>query len=324
MSKRKKLIPILSLSALLVTSALSMSTRHYYNGLLPKEYFTSDAIFTDEETSNSYESSLNSTLINSLFVPQGLTFNEDFSFISFYDYSSINKSIIKVFTHDGRLVNTFTLPNRGHVGGISYDYNNNLLWVASTYGTVDAYRVNDVICNDKFIPYYSKLDLGKGLPSYANPLNNSISYMTIYKDQLFVGNFQLFQKCTVKRYKISIDSQQNVNLEFLGSFLVPDRVQGLTIYEKDADAYLLLSRSFGNGESSSLQIYKYFDYVKDYTNPLLVSKCFKFPAMMEQVETFDDKLYSLYEYESKIYGGSKEDEYVLRVSKIDEIIRHFS
>ena len=321
MKDKQKIFPILSLTALLAVSSISGYHFSFNNKYNVNNTYKSDDIFTEDGISQNYEANMEDLVDCSYFVPQGLTFSDSYSFISFYDYSKHNKSIIRCFLQDGTLVNTFSLANDSHVGGISFDEVHDLLWVCSTNGEVDAYRLDDVISKDSSLPCYSGLKVGSGLPNYTNPFVNSVSYLTVFNGDLYVGNFSIYDKGNVKKYSIIVDDDRRVILKLLDSFKVPSMVQGLAFYEHDENTYLILSRSFGCGKASALQIFKYKENVKDYTKPIVHSKTFEFPSMMEQIEVFDNYLYSLYEYESKIYGGKSDNEYILRISNMDEVIK---
>jgi len=324
MSDYKRLIPIISLTAILLTTSVAKESHSFVNRYNVESFDTSTDLFTDCHVSDEYESNIGAFLKNSYFVPQGLALDKDHTFISFYDYFSDDKSIIKVFSNEGRLINTFSLPNTAHVGGISLDKDNNLLWVCSTFGHVDAYRLDDVIYRNNANPCYQNMNVGKNLPNYSNPFVNVASYMTVYDNNLYVGCFTINNPGKIKKYSISFDDDNAVHLNLADTIVVPSKIQGLTFYEKNGNTYLLLSRSFGCGRSSALQIFKYQDDIKDYNDPELKSVTYEFPAMMEQISTLNDKLFSLYEYEAKVYGGENENELVLRITDMDQLFKRSS
>ena len=321
MKNCKKVIPIISLTALLALASASSEYFVFRNRFSVKDILSSDGIFLEDTISDNYENSNFDLFSDSFFVPQGLTFSNNYTFISYYDYTGINKSMIRVFSHDGHVVNTFSLVNCSHVGGIAFDFKNNLLWVASSFGTIDAYRLFDIINKENCEPYYSKLNVGSGLPNYMNPFVNSISFMTIYNDDLYVGSFSMGNKGNVKKYSITIDEDKRVILNYINSFKIPTMVQGLAFYERNGETYMLLSRSFGRGRSSALQIFKYDENTDDYTYSDINSITYEFPAMMEQIDICKDQLFALFESESKPYGGFKDDEYTLRIAKMDELLK---
>ncbi len=274
MKNKQKILPILSLTAILALSSVGSNHLVFNNRFNVNQSYKSDDLFTENNISNNYETNMEDLVDYSYFVPQGLTFSDTYTFISFYDYSGLDKSIIKCFSHDGALVNTCSLVNNSHVGGISFDEAHNLLWVCSTNGEVDAYRLNDVINKDSVNPCYSGLDVGAGLPNYINPFINSVSYLTVYNGDLYVGSFSFYGKGNVKKYSITVDEDRRVILKLIDSFNVPHMVQGLAFYEKDKKTYLILSRSYGRGRSSALQIFSYDEEIKDYTRAGIPSTTF--------------------------------------------------
>ena len=70
-----------------------------------------------------------------------------------------------------------------------------------------------------------------------------------------------------------------------------------------------MSRSYGQNIPSLLQIFKYSDEIKDYTNDDVVSDIVRFSPMLEQIVCNNDKLYMLYESNSNIYNCKQKDDF---------------
>lgn len=320
MNKKKLIIPALSLSAIIVATKLTgdFNSINIYSTDLSKENVS---FYTDETIPKRIEANLRYTFNHTNMVPQGLTISDDYFFISMYDYYHLSNSMINVYDKDGNFVNSCELDNKAHVGGISYDNTNELIWVSSTYGNVDVYRSIDIVNRESAKPTYRDLYLGSNLRSYNKLFKTAISYLTFYNNTLFVGNFTLSEKGIVKQFDISFDKNRTVHLTEINRFKVPSLVQGISFYEKDDKTYMILSRSCGPKIPSALQIYKYNEEINDYTSPVINTKAFRFPPMIEQITSTGDSLYSLYESQAKPYSNKVDsNEKSIKKSNLPKIL----
>ena len=321
MNKKKLIIPALSLSAILAATKFSsdFNSLNIYSTELSKENVS---FYTDETIPERIETNLRYTFNHTNMVPQGLTISDDYFFISMYDYYHLSNSMINVYDKDGNFINSCELYNKAHVGGISFDNKNNLIWVSSNFGNVDAYRSFDIINKENASPLYKDLYLGSNLRSYNRLFKTSISYLAFYNDSLFVGNFTLSEKGTIKQYEINFDKDRTVHLTETNRFKVPNLVQGISFYENNDDTYMILSRSYGPKIPSVLQIYKYDENIKDYTSPLINTKAFRYPPMIEQISSNEDSLYSLYESQAKPYNKEENNEKSIKKSNLPKILTY--
>lgn len=247
-------------------------------------------------------------------VPQGLTKVLDYYLISAYDFARIDNSCIYVLDSESNIVNVCNIGNKAHVGGIAYDSANSLLWVTGEHGDINAYDINDILEKDKAIPIYKDVDVGHGLTNYQNPFLNSVSYMTIFEDKLFVGNFSLNGTGKVKEYSFNLDNEK-APLLLERSFLVPDKVQGISFYVYNDERYIIFSQSYGNNIPSLLQIFKYDGEITNYRDESLLSVVVKIPSMVEQICTEEGLLYAVYESAARPYYGHN----VEKKETIDEV-----
>lgn len=237
-------------------------------------------------------------------VPQGITLLDDYILTTSYDYSNKDNSAVYVLNSQGDLLHTCSLYNHAHVGGIAYDKEHDLVWICGTDGCIDAYQTSSILNKKTATPIYANLNVGNGLPNYKNPLANSVSYLSIYQNELYVGSFSLTCPGNVKRYGISVDEEtKTLTLSFNGSFSVPTKVQGLTFYEKGEDTYIMLSRSYGKYFPSILQIFSYDRDISSYDENL-PSISYELPSMLEQVTVDDQQLYTIFESGAKPYENS--------------------
>lgn len=238
-------------------------------------------------------------------VPQGITIMNDYILISSYDYSKLDNSVVFVLDKNGALVNKVTLDIKSHVGGIAFDRINDLVWIPSNNGKINAYLARDFLDKTSLSSYYRDLDVGNGLLNYKAPWKNSIAFLAIKDNDLFVGSFSLFSSGLVKRYSININETDEVQLDLKNEFKVPTRVQGISFYNKDEKEYVLFSRSFGKSNPSLLQIFSYDENIIDYNYETSVS--YEAPSMMEQISTEDNKLYVSFESAANPYKGCSDE-----------------
>ena len=234
------------------------------------------------------------------YVPQGLCFVEDYVLVSSYEYNACDDSIITILDKNGNLYNRCSLNNDAHVGGLCYDSLHDLIWVSSINGTISAYNRNDIFSKDKCEPVYEDIDVGKGLTNYRVPFINTVSYITVDDNALYVGNFTINNDGKVKKYTIEEFSSGKIYLKLDSSFKVPDKVQGIAFYSKDDKKYMIISRSFGTKMPSVIQLYPYSENSLDYSESDLYS-VIQCPVMIEQITIKDNILYAVYEANAKPY-----------------------
>lgn len=260
----------------------------FNNSLLYKEEYSS---FATALIDDSIPLSFNSGM-----VPQGITIMDDYILTSSYDYFGDNNSEINVLDKNGKIINTCLIDCDAHVGGISYDVSNKLVWITGKSGEVNAYSSDDFLVKKELSPRYKSINVGKSLANYKCPWKNSVSYLTVYDNCLYVGSFSLNNFGIVKKYSINISPyDKKLTLSLEKQFKVPTRVQGISFYTKDNENYILLSRSYGRNIPSLLQIFKYSDDIEDYNNPDLRSVSFMAPEMMEQITICDEEAYTIFE-----------------------------
>lgn len=241
-------------------------------------------------------------------IPQGLVIVDDYIFISVYDNFGLINSKVYVIDHDGNIINVITLDTNSHVGGLAYDKRNKLLWIPDNDGALNAYNIKDFYKKSHTYYRYHFTNLSNDLIDFRDEDNRSIDYITIVDDNLFIGNFSLDNKGIVKRYKIK--SSNKVELEFIESTEVLDKVQGITFYNN----YLLLSTSYGRKKPSYLYIY-------DYNKDMEMINTIKLPSMMEQIYVYEDKAYLIFENTAKKYHDSIDKIGFIGVIDIKDLIK---
>ena len=99
------------------------------------------------------------------------------------------------------------------------------------------------------------------------------------------------------------------------SFLVPDKVQGISFYVYNDERYIIFSQSYGNNIPSLLQIFKYDGEITNYRDESLLSVVVKISSMVEQIYTEEGLLYAVYESAARPYYGHN----VEKKETIDEV-----
>ena len=301
-----------------------------FNKLTILSILTSTVIMTSsvpvDKTTNSYISSYYDVLLDDItseyvlvdervnyvpqnnYVPQGIALVGDYVLTSNFDYYKDKNSMICVIDKDGKLVHKCMLDHDAHVGGIAYDEVNGLLFVTGYSGYILAYDIEDILHKDKVTAKYSNINVGDGLSNYVYPWVNSSSFISIHNNELLVGNFSLRNTCKVKRYKYSI-VEDEIKLEYVSSFKIPDMVQGITFYKKDDKEYIIFSRSYGRDCPSVMQIFRYSEDIKNYRDEKLVSSSLRLEPMLEQITSRDNNIYALYESNARPYTVNQDTEF---------------
>lgn len=301
-----------------------------FNKLTILSILTSTVIMTSsvpvDKTTNSYISSYYDVLLDDItseyvlvdervnyvpqnnYVPQGIALVGDYVLTSNFDYYKDKNSMICVIDKDGKLVHKCMLDHDAHVGGIAYDEVNGLLFVTGYGGYILAYDIEDILHKDKVTAKYSNINVGDGLSNYVYPWVNSASFISIHDNELLVGNFSLRNTGKVKRYKYSI-VEDEIKLEYVSSFKIPDMVQGITFYKKDDKEYIIFSRSYGRDCPSVMQIFRYSEDIKNYRDEKLVSSSLRLEPMLEQITSRDNNIYALYESNARPYTVNQDTKF---------------
>ena len=269
----------------------------YYDVLL--DDITSDYVLVDERVNYVPQNN---------YVPQGIALVGDYVLTSNFDYYKDKNSMICVIDKDGKLVHKCMLDHDAHVGGITYDEVNGLLFVTGYSGYILAYDIEDILHKDKVTAKYSNINVGDGLSNYVYPWVNSASFISIHDNELLVGNFSLRNTGKVKRYKYNIVDDE-IQLEYVSSFKIPDMVQGITFYKKDDKEYIIFSRSYGRDCPSVIQIFRYSEDIKNYGDEKLVSSSLRLEPMLEQITSRDNNIYALYESNARPYTVNQDTEF---------------
>lgn len=236
-----------------------------YNSLLKEKLFSYD--FLDNE------------------VPQGLCVIRDKIYITCYKTDNTNSCVIE-YDKSGKELRRIDLQSKAHVGGIGYDKENKIIYICDINGTISSYSYPTF---KKITNYEISNDEGSKLIENERPI---CSYLTYHNNTLYVGSFNLGKNGIVKKYNLNKN-----RLNYIGEFIVPNKVQGLTFY-KDK---MIISSSYGRRKNSYLLVFNYDENKKEYLKP---NKKYKFPPMLEQIMEINNDLYLLFESSSNKYKST--------------------
>ena len=244
-------------------------------------------------------------------IPQGITFINNHFLITAYDSQNKVNSQVYLVNKDGDVINTVTLNTKSHVGSIFYDKINQLIWLPGL-NNLEAYNPEDFFTKTTAVPKYIYNNVNNDLLDYQNKNLNTISYLTIYHNDLYVGSFGYLEKGLVKKYHITKNGNY-LSLVYNAEFSVPSKVQSLAFYEKDNQTYLFLTRSYGRNNPSYLEIYHFTNQLQEK----IIS--YKLPSMLEQITLENNNIYAIFESNASKYIESKakiEDICIFDLTKI--------
>ena len=299
--KRKIVSLVLCLSILL-------GTKHSYNLYIkrhPEKLYkldSSDKIISLIDN-DFYDEILKIPSLGSM-VPQGITMNEEYIFLSLYDSLKLSKSMIYVLDYDFNLKRRVLLDTYSHVGGISYDEANNYLWVSGTQGSVCAYEVDDVLSCSEINAIYKNDKVGSDLLNYKG--QKAVSFLYVYKNKLYIGNYTCVNDGTLKVYDIEcLDGK--TNLKYDSKHVIPTMVQGVSFYTLNEQEYIIFSRSCGEDVKSYVQIFKFND---DFNYKNIESVNLELNPMLEQIYVDEcGNLCSIFESNAVPYRKKVDQDY---------------
>lgn len=255
--------------------------KNYINLANPKLHqlknFTSNNTQVKQQENNIDEIELLSTnyldykkVYNDGYIPQGVTKIDDKILISAYKENTKSRIYIydeKTNQYEGILI----LDNQAHVGGISYDKENKILFVTGNNGQVNTYsyeRIEETISN------YKRLSSGK---DYTIDFSNFISTdsgecffkvksninINVYKGmdskaattyynngRLYIGSFEGIDDGVLVSYKLSYNKETNTLIT--GDPLIcglPSATQGIAVTDYKGTKYLVTSQSISKTPS---------------------------------------------------------------------------
>lgn len=229
-----------------------------------------------------YESNLPEVCKNS--VVQGFTMSSQYMFISAYSKAGEN-SILYVMDLEGKLLNVVDLQFVAHTGGISYDPTNDYLWITGPSGQVYAISHTEVISGTYTGNILVSFDAG-----LVNHNQSKVaSFLTWFQDNLYVGSYVDGANGMLNRYDLS----DPLNPQLISTVTIPERIQGITLWENNADGNIDMFLSQGYQTLDAVLLC--FDYRGDCTEYIQPLASYVLPEGVEQIQAASDGMYLLFE-----------------------------
>jgi hypothetical protein len=257
------------------------------------------------------------------FDPQGLAVGNGHIFISAYDHSKQANSVIFVLDKKtGEYQKTIVLQHKDHAGGIAYDADRHMLWVAGYQkGNATLYAVTDDVIDN--------YDINSQVPvayaaSFNLETNNNTSTVAYFKNSLWVGFFTEKGQGNVQQFDISKrdDGSMTIGRQWAGSTNPNDvtssklidginQLQGIAA----SDDAVVMTSSFSNRDSKLVR------YERDKNNNLKKGTYVIMPPYLESVAFDGDsgRMYMLFESATPAYR-TKTNAVVDRVLYVDNSV----
>lgn len=180
-------------------------------------------------------------------------------------------SRIYVYDDNGNYEGKMTLNNDAHVGGISYDKENNILYVTNSNGKIDAYDYNKIInnINTKNSDYTFYLGQDYQIPCDIN-LSNIIDDMpasTIYYDNghLYACKYVADDNGILMKIPVTMEDGKitaNKN-NIYTNYNMPKQIQGVAHTTYNGKEYLIVTCSAGVADGR-IHLYEYNNITNEY------------------------------------------------------------
>ncbi|WP_349430080.1 hypothetical protein [Weissella confusa] len=236
--------------------------------------------------------------------PQGIAVSRNEIFVSAYDHAHKANSVIYVLNKwTGRYIKTLVLQYQDHAGGISYDSDHQLLWVAGHNGK-DSVLYGIAQADIDSYDIRSKLPIGYQQDFTLKTAINA-STVAYYDGALWVGYFTRAGLGNVQKFAINGDSNATLMVGQPVGDKDPSIVAGNKLYESVPELqgisansnHVMITSSFSNADSKLVRFNKGDD--GKMTNGMYVTM----PPFLEGVN-YDgdtDRFYALFESATPVY-----------------------
>ena len=178
------------------------------------------------------------------YVPQGFTISRDYSLVSAYNKFRA-KSRIYLYEKNGKF-NKY-IDNSNHVGGISYDYINDLIYITGSKGNIDVYSYPELICGN-ILKVKSNINISDILGDVT-----SAATLYFYNNKLYVCTFEGIGKMIVFNLEFSKNKVNVIDSKLINN--LPPAIQGVCTFRHSDKFYYLFSQSYSKINS----VIKLFD-----------------------------------------------------------------
>ena len=214
------------------------------------------------------------------YIVQGLTIIDDLFFISAYKKNDFSR--IYIYSKD-KYLGKIILDNKYHVGGISFDTKNQIIFVTGSVKSISSYnytKLKSLMNKNNFI-----IDLNTNKDICIN--NDLITpfraaTLCLYNGYIYIAKFDINTKIAKIKYHLNKNKIVQDKVIDLGTINDSFCVQGISLYKDN----LYLSSSLG-AVRSLISIYD-----KDFN---LINRKVVNQMGMEGIMIKDNYLYSIYE-----------------------------
>lgn len=239
-------------------------------------------------------------------TPQGVTANEKYVFISAYCHTKEHNTVIYMidrFSHE--FIKEIILPDQSHAGSITYDPNNNNLWVCCydnnlklpTLSVISMSEIEAYDFNKNYEPI--SYDISYPLLTILHA-----SYMTYYDNAIYVGNFTTKKnsETVLERFDLQEDGtiasssnpltdeddDENNNMYIPSvATTISGQMQGVAFCEGLA----AMVRSYGSDNNSKLYFFDAEDPSQLYDRTVSTAiTTIDLPPMAEEICVVDDSV----------------------------------
>lgn len=236
-------------------------------------------------------------------VPQGLCIAGEYMLVTAYDKSRREKSVIYVlFNGDAssrELLTTIVLPEKNHVGGITWDGSS--FWVARSttrsLGRISGNRIGAAVQAGEEICELDCYDEEVACGVTA-------SFVACQDGRLWVGtSHSLFRDQGRLSVFLLQEGESGTVLQRQFTMEIPDYAQGLSFFCENGVQYLLLSASVGWFGDSHLYLYE--EEINDEVVTLYPVAEYTLPPMAEEVAGDGAFTYCLFESAATCYSTAE-------------------
>ena len=169
------------------------------------------------------------------YVVQGFCIAKDYCLVTAYNKFKA-KSRVYLYEKTGIFKKYIDLDNSSHVGGISYDYLNNIVYITGYWGKIYAYDYYELISGN-VIRYDSDIDISSMIDGVV-----SAATLYFYNNKLYVCTFEGIGKMVIFDLEFSKNRIRVVDKKLINN--LPSAIQGICVFEKDNKLYYLFSQSY--------------------------------------------------------------------------------
>ena len=235
-------------------------------------------------------------------TPQGIVVTNDYIYVSAYCYTHKHNSVIyQIDRKNQKYIKSIILPDTSHVGGLAYDNNNNVLWIATkkyntnkndtTLSTVSCIS-QEIIDNYDFNIQKQPIRYNA---TYQTAFTNT-SFMTYHDGYLYTGLFTKGKNNSSITAKIKIlEDGLTIDTEPISYSYIPSYVQSIAFI----DDKILFTTSYGY-KTSKILVYDYNENIIDFINQKPIKEITTLP-MLEQIYPYNDELYMIFESSAYAY-----------------------